>query len=84
MVDVVRAVRVDVDVRPPSNGRSPGWRVDHVVALDLTVTTAFSFLGLLPRTDRDKEIEILVSRHRLMVMQRQVRERLVGLPAHSR
>jgi hypothetical protein len=25
----------------------------------LTVTTTFSFLGLLPRTNRDKEIEIL-------------------------
>jgi transposase InsO family protein len=38
----------------------------------LTVTTTFSFLGLLPRTDRDKEIEILVLRHPLMVLQRQV------------
>jgi hypothetical protein len=38
----------------------------------LTVTTTFSFLGLLPRTDRDKEIEILVLRHQLMVLQRQV------------
>ncbi|MGW3348195.1 hypothetical protein ACWDA3_33310 [Nonomuraea rubra] len=38
----------------------------------LTVTTALSFLGLLPRTDRDKEIEILVLRHQLMVLQRQV------------
>ncbi|MER5421843.1 integrase core domain-containing protein [Streptosporangium roseum] len=31
----------------------------------------FSFLGLLLRTDRDKEIEILVLRHQLMVLQRQ-------------
>jgi putative transposase len=38
----------------------------------LTITTAFSFLGLLPRTDQDKEIEILVLRHQLMVLQRQV------------
>jgi transposase InsO family protein len=38
----------------------------------LTVTTTFSFLGLLPRTDRDKEIEILVLRHQLMMLQRQV------------
>ncbi len=35
------------------------------------MTTTFSFLGLLPRTDRDKEIEILVLRHQLMVLQRQ-------------
>ncbi|MFI7114811.1 helix-turn-helix domain-containing protein [Nonomuraea sp. NPDC050227] len=38
----------------------------------LTMTTTFSFLGLLPRTNRDKEIEILVLRHQLMVLQRQV------------
>jgi putative transposase len=37
----------------------------------LTMTTTFSFLGLLPRTNRDKEIEILVLRHQLMVLQRQ-------------
>jgi hypothetical protein len=37
----------------------------------LTVTTTFSFLRLLSRTDRDKEIEILVSRHQLMALQRQ-------------
>jgi hypothetical protein len=29
----------------------------------LTVTTTFSLLGLLARTNRDKEIEILVLRH---------------------
>jgi putative transposase len=38
----------------------------------LTVTTTFSSLGLLSRTDRDKDIEILVLRHQLMVLQRQV------------
>ncbi|WP_281250031.1 hypothetical protein [Nonomuraea jiangxiensis] len=36
----------------------------------LTMTTAFAFLGLLLRTNRDKEIEILVLRHQLMVLQR--------------
>ena len=40
----------------------------------LMVTTSFSFLRLLSRTDRDKEIEILVLRHQLMVLQRQVAE----------
>ncbi|MFC7588109.1 integrase core domain-containing protein [Nonomuraea antimicrobica] len=36
------------------------------------MTTTFSFLGPLSRTDRDKEIEILVLRHQLMALQRQV------------
>jgi hypothetical protein len=48
----------------------------------LTVTTTFSLLGLLARTNRDKEIEILVLRHQLMVLQRQVTKphspRLIG------
>jgi putative transposase len=38
----------------------------------LTVTNTFSFLRLLPRSDRDKEIEILVLRLQLAVLQRQV------------
>ncbi|MET9251998.1 hypothetical protein [Nonomuraea sp. NPDC003709] len=32
------------------------------------MTTTFAFLGLLPRINRDKEIEILVVRHQLMVL----------------
>jgi hypothetical protein len=38
----------------------------------LAVTNIFSFMRLLPMTDRDKEIEILVLRHQLTVLQRQV------------
>ncbi|MBT2234682.1 hypothetical protein [Nonomuraea sp. NEAU-A123] len=38
----------------------------------LAVTSTFSFMRLLPMTDRDKEIEILALRHQLMVLQRQV------------
>jgi transposase len=38
----------------------------------LTVTNTLSFIRLLPRSDRDKEIEILVLRHQLTVLQRQV------------
>jgi putative transposase len=38
----------------------------------LTVTTAFSFLRLLSAGDREKDIEILVLRHQLIVLQRQV------------
>ncbi|MDX3100291.1 hypothetical protein [Nonomuraea angiospora] len=38
----------------------------------LTMTTTFSFLGLLPRINCDKEIEILVLRHQPMVLQRQM------------
>ncbi|MEU7894078.1 integrase core domain-containing protein [Nonomuraea sp. NPDC049152] len=37
----------------------------------LTVTTIFAFLRLLPRSDGDKEIEILVLRHQLTVLKRQ-------------
>jgi hypothetical protein len=38
----------------------------------LTVTTTFSFLWLLPRSDHDKDIEISVLRHQLGVLQRQL------------
>ncbi|RSN16161.1 integrase [Nonomuraea sp. WAC 01424] len=38
----------------------------------LAVTNTFSFMRLLPMGDRDKEIEILVLRHQLTVLQRQV------------
>ncbi|GAA2395632.1 hypothetical protein GCM10010404_61540 [Nonomuraea africana] len=38
----------------------------------LTVTTVFAFMRLLPESDRDKEIEILVLRHQVAVLQRQV------------
>jgi putative transposase len=38
----------------------------------LTVTNTFAFMRLLPRSDRDKEIEILVLRHQLTILQRQV------------
>ncbi|MEU7897663.1 hypothetical protein AB0B45_33000 [Nonomuraea sp. NPDC049152] len=37
----------------------------------LTVTTTFSFLRLLPRSDHDKDMEILVLRHQLTVLERQ-------------
>jgi hypothetical protein len=38
----------------------------------LAVTNTSSFLRLLPMTDREKEIEILVLRHQLAVLQRQL------------
>ncbi|AEM85955.1 integrase core domain-containing protein [Streptomyces violaceusniger] len=38
----------------------------------LTATNALAFLRLLPMSDRDKDIEILVLRHQLLVLQRQV------------
>jgi transposase InsO family protein len=38
----------------------------------LTATTVFAFLRLLSGSDRDKEIEILVLRHQLTILQRQV------------
>lgn len=37
----------------------------------LTVTNTFSFIRLLPTSDREEEIEILVLRHRLTILQRQ-------------
>jgi len=38
----------------------------------LAVSTAFAALRLLPRSDRDKEVEILALRHQLDVLQRQL------------
>ncbi|WP_421106434.1 integrase core domain-containing protein [Streptomyces sp. NEAU-S77] len=38
----------------------------------LATTNALAFLRLLPMSDRDKDIEILVLRHQLLVLQRQV------------
>jgi putative transposase len=40
----------------------------------LAVTYAFSFIWLLPMRDREKEMEILVLRHQLTVLQRQSAE----------
>ncbi|MGK3106675.1 MULTISPECIES: hypothetical protein [Streptomyces] len=37
----------------------------------LAATNALAFLRLLPMSDRDKDIEILVLRHQLLVLQRQ-------------
>ena len=36
----------------------------------LAVTNAFAALRLLPMSDRDKDVEILVLRHQLAVLQR--------------
>ncbi|WP_435858801.1 hypothetical protein [Streptomyces milbemycinicus] len=38
----------------------------------LAATNTLAFLRLLPMSDRDKDIEILVLRHQLLVLQRQV------------
>ena len=38
----------------------------------LTVTNAFAALRLLPMTDRDKDAEILVLRHQITVLERQL------------
>ncbi|MFL6054233.1 MAG: hypothetical protein ACJ72W_15130, partial [Actinoallomurus sp.] len=37
----------------------------------LAVTNVFSFIRLLPMSDREKDIEILVLRHQLTILQRQ-------------
>ena len=44
----------------------------------LGVTNAFALLRLLPRTDRDKDAEILALRHQLAVLQRQLSGRRSG------
>jgi hypothetical protein len=44
----------------------------------LAATTAVTLLRLLPMSDRDKDLEILVLRHQLLVLQRQV-----GKPAFT-
>jgi putative transposase len=44
----------------------------------LAVTNTFALLRLLPMSERDKDIEILALRHRLLVLQRQV-----GKPAFT-
>src|SRR5437667_2088727 len=38
----------------------------------LSVTNAFALLRLLPRSDRDKDVEILTLRHQLAVLRRQL------------
>jgi hypothetical protein len=38
----------------------------------LTVTNAFAALRLLPVSDRDKDVEILVLRHQIAVLERQL------------
>ncbi|MEO6090060.1 MAG: integrase [Umezawaea sp.] len=38
----------------------------------LSVTNAFALLRLLPMSDRDKDVEILVLRHQITVLERQL------------
>jgi len=38
----------------------------------LSVTNAFALLRLLPMGDRDKDVEILVLRHQITVLERQL------------
>jgi hypothetical protein len=50
----------------------PPPRHDDLLRLAyLAVTNAFSFIRLLPMRDREKEVEILVLRHQLTILQRQ-------------
>jgi putative transposase len=41
----------------------------------LTVTSMFAILRLLPAGDQDKDTEILVLRHQIAVLERQVKSR---------
>ena len=50
----------------------------------LGVTNAFALLRLLPMSDRDKDVEILVLRHQLMVLERQLGAERVRFDAGDR
>ncbi|MFI0480912.1 hypothetical protein [Actinomadura sp. 9N215] len=50
----------------------------------LTVTNTFAVLRLLPMTDRDKDTEILVLRHQIAVLERQLGGRRVRFTAADR
>jgi putative transposase len=43
----------------------------------LGITNAFALLRLLPRSDHDKDVEILVLRHEIAVLQRQLGDQRV-------
>jgi len=46
----------------------------------LGVTNVFASLRLLPASDRDKDVEILVLRHQIMVLERQLGTNRRGSP----
>jgi hypothetical protein len=49
----------------------------------LALSAAVSFIGLLPVSDRDKDVEILALRHQLTLLHRQVdAERLAAHRVH--
>jgi hypothetical protein len=50
----------------------------------LTVTNAFAALRLLPMSDRDKDVEILVLRHQIAVLERQLGGNRVSFAGEGR
>jgi hypothetical protein len=50
----------------------------------LAVTNAFAAMRLLPRSDRDKDIEILTLRHQLTVLQRNLDDHTVSFTPADR
>jgi putative transposase len=50
----------------------------------VTVTNAFALLRLLPTSDRDKDTEILVLRHEIAVLERQLGESKVQFTPSDR
>jgi hypothetical protein len=50
----------------------------------LTAANAFAVLRLLPMTDREKDAEILVLRHQITVLERQLNGERVRFTVHDR
>ena len=60
--------------QPPRDSTRPNRRSNRMLLRlsYLGVTDAFALLRLLPRSDHDKDIEILTLRHQIAVLQRQL------------
>jgi hypothetical protein len=60
------------DFLPEAAPAAARWSTVLVRLVYLSVTGVFGLLRLLPMSDRDKDVEILVLRHQITVLQRQL------------
>jgi putative transposase len=51
---------------------TPGWSIVLLRLPYLALTSAFTLIRLLPMSDVDKNVEILMLRHQLAILQRQI------------